>query len=140
MSLELFEGEIKKNQSVISGSGSGSSPHEHAGKAFFDIESTIEKENPDGSIEQITTSILDTKTDLPNPSGTTTLEYYCNYFGFFFGNEHAEPLRFVNKRFKVNQISGERKSRGEYERVATASANGQAVITSSNVAKKVMES
>ena len=140
MSLELLEGEIRKKFEGVSGTGSGKSIHEAASKELLYPYSWIEI-GKDENNEPILKKIIDvdSRTILPNPSGTTVLEKYADYLDKMFGKGKGNGMRFINRRFKVNQTSKDGDSRDKYTTIATGVAANPNTTSVSNIAKEVQK-
>ena len=126
MSLELIENEIKKKFEGLGNSGSmgGKSVHEHSSKELLYPTISVDTGRKDENGEPIFESVIDvdSKTELPSPSGTAVLEHYAHYLDKIFGTGRGNGLRYVNVRYKVDMTSKDRKGRVEYTQIASASA------------------
>lgn len=140
MSLELLEGEIKKKFEGVVGTGSGKSVHEAASKELLYPYSWVEvgrDENGEPILKQIID--VDSRTILPNPSGTTVLEKYADYLDKMFGKGKGNGMRFINRRFKVNQTSKNGDSRDKYTTIAAGVAANPDSQHITNIAKEVQK-
>ena len=125
MSLELIENEIKKKFEGVGGSSAGGkSVHEHSSKELLYPTVSIDTGKKDENGEPVYESVIDvdSRTELPSPSGTAVLEHYAHYLDKVFGKGRGNGFRYVNLRYKVDMTSKDRKGRIEYTQIASASA------------------
>lgn len=140
MSLELIESEIKRKFEGAIGSGlGGKSIHELSAKELLYPYSLIDTGKKDENGEPIYKRVIDVdgRTELPSPSGTVVLETYAHYLDKVFGRGRGRGLRYVNKRYKIDMTSKDRKGRAEFTQIATGSALNSDNDTSKEIVKAV---
>ena len=128
MSLELIESEIKKKFEGGTGSGlGGKSIHEHASAQLLYPYVWVDNGKKDANGEPVLEKEIDvdSRTELPSPSGTVVLESYANYLDKTFGRGRGRGMRYVNVRYKVDMTSKDRKGRAEFTQIAVGASLNQ---------------
>jgi hypothetical protein len=146
LSVEILEAEVVKAHLKGGGAnGNGSSVHELGARELLyphSLRDTGKKDSETGEPILETIIDVDAKTELPSPSGMTTLDLYVPWYENAFPFRKGKSvIRDSGGRYRINMISKNRKGRLEGTQVMTASAlNAQADESPDKFLRKVQES
>ena len=146
MSLEQYDDDVKRKHLTSGGATGGKSIHESAATQLLYTKIPKEKLDEKGAPlkdengEPIFALVdeVSARTELPSPANTTVLHQYGRYLQKAFGRPNM--MNDIEMTYEIKMISKNRKGRGEYTMVATASAINSNNTSSDDILKKVQES